>query len=91
METVWFILLHKQKDFTPEVIEKHIEHLKRIQSEGRLVLCGPFRDWPGGMVVVKAENRQAALLDALADPFVREGFETFEIHELEVSMPEEEK
>lgn len=79
----FFILLHKKKELTEEVIARHMAHLSRLKQEGRLVLCGPFLDWKGGMVVVRAEERKVAMMDALADPFVSEGFEHFEIHELD--------
>lgn len=79
----FFILLHKKKDFTAEVIERHMAYLSTLKQQGRLVLCGPFLDWKGGMVVVRAEDRKQAMVDALADPYVVEGFEHFEIHELD--------
>lgn len=79
----FFILLHKKKDLNEEVIARHMAHLSTLKREGRLVLCGPFLDWKGGMVVVRAEDRKAAMVDALADPFVSEGYEQFEIHELD--------
>lgn len=79
----FFILLHKNKEFTEEVIARHMAHLSMLKAAGQLVLAGPFLDWKGGMVVVRAEDRKAAMMIALADPFVSEGFERFEIHELD--------
>ena len=45
---------------TPELVKGHIAHLRRLDEQGRLVMCGPFKDYKGGMVVVKAESLDAA-------------------------------
>lgn len=62
-----------------EVIERHIAHLRRLDDAGALVMCGPFRDHPGGMVVIRAKDRAEAVAVAQADPFVSEGARRFEV------------
>lgn len=73
---------------TPKLIADHIAHLKRLDAAGRLVLCGPFKDYKGGMVVVKADSLEAARAVAEEDPFIKEGFETYELRTLEVACAE---
>ena len=75
------IVLSKTGDapLAPETIRRHIEHLRALDRDGSLVLCGPFADHPSGMVVVKAKDKAAAEAIARADPFVREGVRTFEV------------
>lgn len=62
-----------------EVIERHIAHLQRLDDAGALVMCGPFRDHAGGMVVIRAKDRAEAVAVAQADPFVTEGVRRFEL------------
>lgn len=64
---------------SPAMIRAHIAHLRDLDQRGALVLCGPFTDHPGGLVVVRAEDRAAAERIAAADPFVREGVRTYSI------------
>ncbi|MGE0525768.1 MAG: GNAT family N-acetyltransferase [Bdellovibrionales bacterium] len=61
------------------VVRAHIEYLRRLDDRGRLVLCGPFADHPSGLVIVRAKDRAEAAEMAEEDPFVREGFRTYEI------------
>lgn len=58
---------------TREQIRRHVLHLKALDAAGSLVLCGPFTDHPGGMVVLRAGSREEAIAMAEADPFVKEG------------------
>lgn len=75
------ILLNKvpNKETTKEVIKSHVEHLKTLDQQGKLVLSGPFTDFPSGMVVIKAANKIEAETIAQADPFVIEGVRSYEI------------
>ena len=43
-----------------ELIRAHVAHLQRLEDTGRLLLCGPFEDGRGGMVVIRAESLEAA-------------------------------
>ncbi len=73
---------------TPELIAAHIAHLRQLDENGQLVLCGPFKDHKGGMVVVKADSREAARQIAESDPFIKEGFETYELRTWELACRE---
>ncbi|MGZ3687479.1 MAG: YciI family protein [Bdellovibrionota bacterium] len=77
--TRFVIVLHKVKDASKETIQRHIEHLAKLDQSGALILCGPFTDHPSGMVIVKAKSKDKATEIAQSDPFVREGVRTFEM------------
>lgn len=81
-------LMKNQKPLNEEIVKNHVEHLKELKSQGRLVLCGPFSDYPGGMVVFLAEDLAEATKIAEADPFIASGYKTFEIRTLEQANEE---
>lgn len=90
-ETYYVILLSKnQPDQTlPEdLVRAHVGHLKQLEDRGQLFLCGPFSDYPGGMVVVQAESLAAAREIAEADPFVAAGTHRYELRTLHRSSRE---
>ncbi|MBI4676122.1 MAG: hypothetical protein HY748_00900 [Elusimicrobia bacterium] len=81
-------LIRTDKPMTEALVRKHVAHLKELDRQGRLVLCGPFQDHKGGMVIVKAASLDDAVGIAKADPFVREGAETYELRAWELSCEE---
>lgn len=84
----YVILIDRKKDYTIDVIKKHVEHLKRLDENGQLVLCGPFTDYDGGIVIIKAESLEAAKTIAESDPFITERFSTYELRTLELANKE---
>jgi len=84
----YVILLELVRPFGGDVIQRHIEHLRALDEAGQLMLCGPFTDHPGGMVVVRADSYAAADEVARSDPFVAEGYETYALRTLEVADKE---
>lgn len=80
-----YAIMLKMKDgkkFDQAVIRRHVEHLRSLDDNGRLVVCGPFKDGKGGIVVLRAQSREEAESMAKQDPFVAEGFEDYEVREL---------
>lgn len=73
---------------TRELTRSHVEFLKNLDREGRLVLCGPFLDYEGGMVIIKASSIEDARKIASADPFVSGGAKSFELRTLMQSCAE---
>lgn len=71
-----------------ELIKDHVSHLKELDRKGQLVLCGPFSDFRGGMVILKASSFEEAKEIAEADPFVMTGFESYELRTWELSCEE---
>lgn len=84
----YFLTQIPGKQCTEEVVRRHVQHLKQLDRKGKLVLCGPFSDYEGGMVIIKANSLEEAMAIAESDPFVKEGFETFELRTLELSCEE---
>lgn len=85
--TRYVILLKKipEVETTSDQIRSHIQYLRDLERSGRLVLCGPFTDWNGGMLIVKAENRGEAQEIAEADPFVRLRCRDYEVRTWQLS------
>ena len=84
----YIILIDRQKDYSVDVINKHVEHLKNLDKNNQLVLCGPFTDYDGGIVIIKTESIEEAKIIAESDPFIAEGFSTYELRTLELSNKE---
>lgn len=82
------LLSHADKPMTELIIRAHVEHLKRLDDGGQLVLCGPFKGYKGGMVIIRADSYDAARKIAEADPFVKEGVESYELRTWELSCKE---
>jgi len=88
VKLLFVILLEKHRPFDDAVIARHVEYLRDLDANGQLVLCGPFTDHPGGMVIIRAADYAEAEAICRADPFVAEGFETYAIRTLEVADEE---
>ena len=71
-----------------ELVRAHVAHLEKLDSKGQLVLCGPFSDCNGGMVIIKASSYDEAKQIAESDPFIKSGTETYELRTLELSCKE---
>jgi len=86
MQTVLYVqLMEKRQPLDAAVVERHRTHLKKLDEAGKLVLCGPFTDFPGGMVVMRASSHTEAQSIAESDPFVAEGYETYCLRTIEVA------
>jgi uncharacterized protein YciI len=85
---MYVYLMKNIKPLNEELVKSHVEHLKKLKSQGKLVLCGPFTDYPGGMVVLLAEDLVEATNIAKADPFIASGCKTYEIRTLESANDE---
>jgi uncharacterized protein YciI len=85
---LYVILLSKRKPFSKEVIENHVAHLKNLDEQGNLVVCGPFMDYDGGMIIVRASSVEEARAIAESDPFFSEGFESYELRTLQQACKE---
>lgn len=76
------------KNMTEQLIRGHVTHLKELDEKGQLVLCGPFQNYKGGIIIIKAGSPDEARAIAEMDPFVKSGAETYEIRILELSCKE---
>lgn len=81
-----FILILKNKrkgKLTNELLQAHVDHLKRYSLKGNIFLAGPFRDNDGAIQIIEVESRLLAESIVQEDPFVSEKYyQTYELNEL---------
>ncbi|GAB2607809.1 hypothetical protein Aab01nite_61970 [Paractinoplanes abujensis] len=68
-----FILTYGYND-TPERAARrpeHLDHLAKLQAEGSLLLAGPLADLSGGIIVLTADDVEAAQALVDQDPYTR--------------------
>jgi uncharacterized protein YciI len=81
-----YLLSHARPErFCEALVREHVAHLKRLEDQGLLELCGPFPDHAGGMVILRRCSEAQARAIAEADPFVTSGAETYELRRWELS------
>lgn len=85
---MYIYFMENGKPLNGDVIARHVEHLRKLDGEGKLVLCGPFSDYPGGMVVLRVQSFAEATEIAEQDPFIAEGYKTYGVRTLEVANRE---
>ena len=73
---------------TESHIRDHVQYLKELEDKGHLVLCGPFIDYKGGMVIINANSLDEAKEIAHSDPFVKSGVRSCEIRSWQLSSKE---
>ncbi|SKC58648.1 YCII-related domain-containing protein [[Eubacterium] yurii] len=49
---VYVYLMDNKKALSLDIVKKHVEYLKKLDELGKLILCGPFTDYEGGMVIL---------------------------------------
>lgn len=77
------------KTLRPGLRPSHLDHVRRHQGGGHVLLAGPFTDGAGSMLVVDFESIDEARAMADADPYLTGGvFETVEVHPFLQVFPE---
>jgi len=79
----FMILLHDQKPLQKDIIFSHVEYLKELDQKERLIFSGPFKYQEGGVVIIYASSLEEAHNIAQSDPFIKQGFKTYHIIEVE--------
>lgn len=65
----------------PQFRPIHLERLRNLAREGKLILAGPFTDKAGSLIVMEAESLVEAERFAHEDPYTIHGvFQEVEIH-----------
>jgi len=72
------------------MVVKHVEYIKNLDENGKMVLCGATKGAPGiaGMIVFEAESYEAAETVCKSEPFVAEGYATYKLFTLRVGNKE---
>lgn len=85
--TLFVILLSKipNKHLTGSLIRAHVQFLRRLDRDNKLVLCGPFADYEGGMIIIRVSSLDEAHSIAKSDPFVENEVEKYEIRTWQLS------
>lgn len=80
-----FLVLYskKQPNLLNEILlNDHINYLKELDSQGTLMLCGPFTNNEQAMLYIKTSSLDEVHQLILKDPFIREKYYTeFSINE----------
>ena len=87
---LYVMIIKKAKSYnkvTKAVIPRHVENLKRLDADGKIELCGPFKGYPGvaGMVIFKTESYEEAEELCRVEPLVAEGYATYTLAALQVA------
>jgi len=90
---LYVMLIERGKSYnkvTKAVVERHVEHIKNLDDNGNLELCGAFKGYKGvaGMVVLKAQSYEEAEELCKLEPLVAEGYATYKLHSLQVADKE---
>ena len=72
------------------MVEKHVENIRKLDDDGRLVLCGATKGYPGvaGMIVFKAESYEEAEAICKSEPFVAEGYALYKLFSMQIGSRE---
>jgi len=72
---------------TKAVVTRHVEHIRNLDDNDTLELCGAFKGYPGlaGMVILKAKSYEEAEEMCKSEPLVAEGYATYKLHTLQVA------
>jgi uncharacterized protein YciI len=76
------------KPLNQSVIHEHVEFLKWLKTEDKLIICGPFTDYPGGLVVIHALNKDEAKKLVELDPYIKNGYKSYELRTIELANEE---
>jgi uncharacterized protein len=87
-KTLFVMLMDNKLELNLDIIQKHVRHLEELDKQEKLYVCGPFADYKGGMVIFNVSSYNEALLLAQKDPFIAEGYKTFELRTMEVACKE---
>lgn len=80
----------KEKSYnkvTKVVITRHIENLRNLDTEGKIELCDPFKDYPdiAGMVIFKVQSYEEAETLCRLDALGIKGYVTYTLTALQVA------
>lgn len=87
---LYVMMIQKGKSFnkvTKAVITRHVENLRKLDADGKIELCGPFKGYPGvaGMVIFKTESYEEAEALCRQEPLVAEGYAKYTLACLQVA------
>ena len=89
----YVMLIERTKSYNKinqAMVVKHVEHIRKLDENGQLILCGPTKGYHGvaGMVILKVESYEEAEAICKSEPFVAEGYATYKLFTLRVGNKE---
>lgn len=87
---LYVMIIKKEKSYnkvTKAVITRHVENLRKLDADGKIELCGPFKGYPGvaGMVIFKTNSYEEAEALCKLEPLVAEGYASYTLASLQVA------
>lgn len=76
----------KSLDVVDGLLAEHIRYLQGNYARGLFVLSGPQQPRVGGLILARAESRQALQEILALDPFSREGAARYDVIEFTPNM-----
>lgn len=87
-----FVVILKEKrkgELDANLLTRHIDHLRHLSREGKLMIAGPFKNNEQGMLILNCEDIDEAINLVESDPFIKEKYyNTYDINELIVANEE---
>ena len=81
-----FIVILKNKrqgELSPDLLNRHVDHLRKLDKMGKLFLCGPFKDNNAAIQILAADSYDEAKCWVEQDPFVEERYyQTYDLNEI---------
>lgn len=81
-----YVAILKDKTHTElmdDLLQRHVDHLRTLNLEGKLFICGPFRDRDQAMQILLCRDIEEAKFLVESDPFIKEGYYTaYDLNEL---------
>jgi len=79
--------VNTEDSFSPELIEEltkgHVDHIRNLDAEGILFLCGLLKGHEKGMLILNAKTYEEAEGYVLKDPFiVNKCYKSYVIYEI---------
>ena len=81
MQKYIVLLKEKQKGtLNDDLLKRHIDYLRELNSLGQLHLCGPFQDDDGAIQIIKSNSKSDVEKIIANDPFIKEKY--YQSHEI---------
>jgi uncharacterized protein YciI len=89
-ECLYVMFIERGKSYnkmTGEIAKRHIDHIRKLDEDGKVQLCGAFKGYPGvaGMVILKAKSYEEAEEICKTEPLVIMGYASYKLHTLRVA------
>ena len=94
MEDLTYVMLIERgktyNKINKEMVIKHVDYIRKLDDDGKIILCGATKGYPGvaGMVILKVESHEEAEAICKSEPFANEGYATYKLFSLQVGNKE---